>query len=47
MDAAGLLQVLRRELEAVHKEYVDSGRGDEFDQYVAELKAHDRWPFDE
>jgi hypothetical protein len=47
MDAAELMQVLWRELEAVHKEYVATGREDEFDRYVADLKAHHRWPFDE
>jgi hypothetical protein len=46
MGAPELWEVLRRELEAIRSEYLASGRGEDFDRYVAGLKAAHRWPFD-
>lgn len=46
MDFSGSLAALRRELDAIRAEYVAGGRGDEFDAYVARLRANGVWPFD-
>ena len=46
MDATQVWDVLRRELDVIHGEYLASGRGQEFDHCVARLRADHRWPFD-
>lgn len=46
MESSELWAVLRRELDAIRSEYLAFGREDEFDCYVAGLRADDRWPFD-
>jgi len=47
MDSEDLLRVLRQQLEHLRAEYIETGRGDEFDRQLARLKADGRYPFDD
>ena len=42
-----VMALLRREIEWLRAQYVASGRGAEFDRYVAELKAAGHYPFED